>query len=158
MGEKKYYVQKMGTPKSEKQPIFFKNTKMGTFQKKGHDGRSPKNAHEKNRHLVKKKSFHGRTGHKKGCYEIFANVGVLNKNAQKIDTMKKKCHFFEMATPKKNQWADYLFFENFLAPIFLICLMVTCREFLKGFNQKVFFFKTYSGVLIQLLMEACNWI
>ena len=108
MGEKKYYVQKMGTPKGEKQPSFFKNTKMGTFQKKGHDGRSPKNAHEKNRHLVKKKSFHGRTGHKKGCYEIFASVGVLNKNARKIDT-KKSSNFFEMATPKKKPMGRFSF-------------------------------------------------
>ena len=34
MGEKKNYVQKRGKPKSEKKPIFFKNTKMGTLQKK----------------------------------------------------------------------------------------------------------------------------
>ena len=68
MGEKKNYVQKMGKPKIEKQPIFLKNTKMGTFQKKwprwtmdGHQ----KSPTKKNRHFVKKNRFTDVRGTKK---------------------------------------------------------------------------------------------
>ena len=92
MGEKKKLCAKNGQTKNRDAANFLEKHKNGHVPKKMatmDDGRSPKIAHEKKSALCKKKSFHGRTGHKKGCYEIFTSVGVLNKNARKIDTIKK---------------------------------------------------------------------
>ena len=59
--------------------------------------------------------------------------------------MIKKWPFLSKWAIKKR--ADALFPENFLTPIF-ICPMVTCKEFLKGFNH--FFFHSLFGRVTSL--------